>query len=115
MTGEAVDVTDLVGTDELEEHMNEKVIIRGLTVAPQADGAAFAYKNPANKTDDLYVSFTLGDEEMDFLVEFYLRNNETDVYQAVEGLEVGDVVDIEGYLYWYYGPNVHLTVVTKVE
>ena len=33
-------------------------------------------------------------------------------YQAVKKLEAGDVVDVEGFLYWYEGVNPHITSVT---
>ena len=58
-------------------------------------------------------AFTKDDVTVNFCVEFYLCNNDTEVYKAVEALQVGDVVDIEGFLYWYNGANVHLTAVTK--
>ena len=50
-----------------------------------------------------------------FCVEYYLTNENSDVYKAVEGLQIGDVVDFEGYLYWYEGPNTHITAVTKAQ
>ena len=112
---EAADITDLLGQDGLIEHQNEKVLFKGLTVVAQDDGAAFNYKNAENKTDDLYVRFTKDDVTCDFCVEFYLCGNDTEVYKAVEALQVGDVVDVEGFLYWYNGANVHMTAVTKAE
>ena len=48
----------------------------------------------------------------DFCVEFYLCGKDTDVYKAVEALQVGDVVDLVGFLYWYNGANPHITAVT---
>ena len=36
----------------------------------------------------------------------------TDVYEAVKALEVGQTVDLEGFLYWYEGANPHITSVT---
>ena len=47
-----------------------------------------------------------------FTVESYLCGNDTDVYKAVEGLKVGDTIDLEGFLYWYNGANPHITSVT---
>jgi len=47
-----------------------------------------------------------------FCVEFYLRGKDSDVYKAVEGLKVGDVVDLEGFLYWYNGANLQATSLT---
>ena len=50
-----------------------------------------------------------------FTVESYLCGQDTDVYKAVEALNVGDVVDLEGFLYWYEGANPHITAVTPAE
>ena len=41
-----------------------------------------------------------------------MRGGDTDVYKAVEGLQIGDTVDIDAYLYWYEGPNAHVIGVT---
>ena len=112
-TAEAFDATKLLGKDELIDHQNELVAFKGLTVEAQDDGAAFNYKNAENKTDDLYLKVSLDGETYNFCVEFYLCGNDTDVYKAVEGLKVGDVIDVEGYLYWYNGANPHLIKVEK--
>ena len=48
-------------------------------------------------------------------MEFYLCGNDTETYKAVEALEVGDVVDVEGFLYWYEGVNTHITAVRPAE
>ena len=107
---EATDVTELLGTDELINHQNEKVAFTGLTVeAYDESGAAFAYKNDAEKTDDLYFKASYNGQTYDFCVEFYLRGQDTDVYKAVEALNVGDTIDVEGFLYWYEGANPHVT------
>ena len=103
---EPVDVTALLGTDELIAHQNEKVIFKGLTVSK------VEYKN-GEPGDDIYVSFTYGDGTYDFCVERYLTGPETEVYAAVGELQPGDVVDVEGFLYWYEGVNTHITAVTK--
>jgi len=85
-----------------------------MTVEEYADGAAFAYKNATDKTDDLYFKVSLDGKTYEFCVEYYLCNEETEVYKAVEGLNVGDVVDLEGFLYWYEGPNPHITALSVV-
>ena len=110
---EAADVTALLGTEELIEHQNELVAFKGMTVEAYNDtGAAFAYKNAENKTDDLYFKVSKDGQVYDFCVEFYLCGNDTDVYKAVEALQVGDVIDLEGFLYWYNGANPHIVSVT---
>ena len=110
---EAADVTALLGKDELANHMNEFVAVKGATVAAYDEaGAAFAYKNPEEKNDDLYFKVTVDGQTYDFCVEKYLRDESTDVYKAVEGLKVGDVIDLEGFLYWYNGANLQATGLT---
>ena len=113
---EAKDVTDLLDKEELIAHQNEKVAFKGMTVeAYDENGAAFAYKNAENKTDDLYFKVSKDGKTYDFCVEFYLCNNDTEVYKAVEALQVGDVIDLEGFLYWYNGANPHVTNVTAAQ
>ena len=109
---EAEDVTALLGKDELIAHQNKLVSFKGMTVeAYDEAGAAFAYKNDADKTDDLYFKVSKDGVTYDFCVEFYLCGKDTEVYKAVEALKVGDVVDMEGFLYWYNGANPHITSV----
>ena len=104
---EALDVTALLGTDELIAHQNEKVLFKGLTVEK------IEYKN-GEPGDDIYVTVSYNGASYDFCVEKYLTGPDTAVYTAVGALEVGDVVDIEGFLYWYEGVNTHITAVTPV-
>lgn len=110
---EALDVTSLLGTDELINEQNKFVAFKGMTVeAYDENGAAFAYKNEEEKTDDLYFKASLNGVTYDFCIEFYLTGSDTDVYKAVEALKVGDVIDMEGFLYWYEGANPHITSIT---
>ncbi len=103
---EALDVTNLLGTDDLIKHQNEKVCFKGLTVE------AIEYKN-GEPGDDIYVTLSLNGASYDFCVERYLTGPESAVYTAVGALAAGDVVDVEGFLYWYEGPNPHITGITK--
>jgi len=113
---EPVDVTDLLGTDALAEKMNQLVAFKGMTVEAYDDtGAAVAYKDPEGKTDDLYFKVSKDGQTYEFTVEFYLCGQDTEVYKAVEALNVGDVIDLAGFLYWYNGPNPHITAVTRAE
>ena len=56
----------------------------------------------------------MGDSEevYTFTVESYLCDSSSEVYKAVEGLQVGQTIDAEGFLYWYEGVNPHITSVT---
>ena len=99
-----VDVTEFLGTDSLIDYQNFFVSFKGLTVKE------ISYKNGA-PGDDIYVTFTYNDASYSFCVERYLTGPETDVYKDVQALQVGDVVDVMGFLYWYEGPNTHITSV----
>ena len=113
---EAEDVTDLLGKDELIEEQNKLVAFKGMTVeAYDESGAAFAYKDAEGKTDDLYFKVSKDGVTYNFCVEFYLCGKDTDVYKAVEALNVGDVIDLEGFLYWYNGANPHITKITAAQ
>ena len=109
------DVTDLLGKDELIDHQNEFVSFKGMTVEAADDsGAAFLYNWDGSGEDgsDLYFNVSKDGQTYTFTVESYLCDSSTDVYQAVKGLNVGDTVDMEGYLYWYEGVNPHITSVS---
>ncbi len=112
----AFDATALLGTAYLEKHQNEFAAFKGMTVADKGDGAAFFYGwdgSGQEGTDaDLYFDVTKDGKTYTFVVEYYLCNETTAVYDAVRNLKVGDTVDIEGFLYWYEGPQTHVTSVT---
>lgn len=115
----AEDVTALLGKDELIDHQNEFVAFKGMTVeAAGKDDAgndvAFLYNWDGSGEDgnDLYFNVSLDGETYTFTVESYLCDNTTEVYEAVKNLKIGDVIDMEGFLYWYEGVNPHITSVT---
>ncbi len=121
---EPTDVTALLGTEELIAEINKKVSFTGLTVESYTytdgetvdTGAAFSYGwngSGEEGTDaDLYFQASVNGETYTFTVEYYLCNETTEVYEAVRNLNVGDVIDMEGFLYWYNGANPHITAVT---
>lgn len=112
---EPVDVTALYGTDALAGEMNKLVSIKGAKVAAKGDdGAAFLYKwdGSGAQGDDIYFDVEIGGEVYTLTVESYLCGADTDVYKAVEALEVGQTIDVEGFLYWYEGAQPHVTAVT---
>ncbi len=118
---EPEDVTELLGTDELIDHQNELVTFKGMTVEakedPEGNEVAFLYNWDGSGEDgsDLYFDVSLNGETYTFTVESYLCDNTTDVYNAVKELKVGDVIDMEGFLYWYQGVNPHITSVAAAE
>ncbi len=96
----ALDVTSMLGSDDLISHQNEFVSFKGMTVEDAGNGAAFMYKwdNSGTDGDDLYFNVSLNGQTYTFTVESYLCDNTTDVYAAVKNLQNGDVDDMEGIL-----------------
>lgn len=118
------DATSLLGNEEeLIKHQNALVSFKGLTVAAKkdADGneCAFFYNydnsGEEGSDSDLYFDATLGDKTYTFNVEYYLCNENTDVYKAVQNLKAGDKIDIEGFLYWYEGQSTQVTKLTVAQ
>ncbi|MBQ8509629.1 MAG: hypothetical protein IJ493_06950 [Clostridia bacterium] len=115
----AEDVTSLLGKDELINHQNKLVSFKGMTVEAAAEGsdAAFLYNWDGSGQDgnDLYFNVSKDGQTYTFTVESYLTGAGTDVYEAVKALKVGDVIDMEGFLYWYNGANPHITAVSAAK
>ena len=103
---EPVDATAWLGTDELIKHQNQLAVFKGMTVE------AIEYKN-GEPGDDIYVTVSKDGNKYDFCVERYLTGPETEVYQTVGALAVGDKVDVTGFIYWYEGVNTHITGIVK--
>ena len=103
---EPVDLTAVLGTEELINYQNQLAVFKGMTVK------AIEFKN-GEPGDDIYVTLTLGEGEYSFCVERDLTDPETEVYKTVSALQAGDVVDVTGFVYWYNGVNTHITAVTK--
>ena len=116
-----MDATALLGTDELIHHMNKKVAFNSMTVVASTvkddeNEYPFLYKwnGSGSEGDDLYFNVALGDQVFTFCVESYLCGVGSEAYEAVRGLQIGDVIDIEGFMYWYNNPQTHVTSVKKV-
>ena len=46
-------------------------------------------------------------------IPLFCRSFEMASDKAFADLKAGDVVDMEGFLYWYNGVNTHITAVVK--
>ena len=104
---EAIDLTSkLANAEELIKYQNRLAIFKGLTVVK------VEYQGGA-RGKDIYLSVSDGTNEYSFCVEQYLTGPNTEVYQAVEALAAGDVVDVTGFVYWYEGVNTHITAIAK--
>ncbi len=99
---EAKDVTDFIGGEGLINYQNQLVAMKGLEV----ESVQFKNGEPG---DDIYVNVYAGDTQLQLCVEIYLTGEDSDVYVTASSLVPGDIIDIQGYLYWYQGANPHLT------
>ncbi len=110
----AKDVTSLLGTDSIIDEQNKFVSFKGMKVEDAGNGKAFMYKydDSGSQGDDLYFKVSYNGSTYTFTVESYLTGADTEVYKAVEALNIGETVDMEGFLYWYEGINPHITKVT---
>lgn len=73
----------------------------------------YTWNNSGSRGDDLYITLTDGTNTLSAVVESYLCDENSEVYKAVEALQVGDKITIEGFLYWYNGAQPHITKVIK--
>ena len=106
------DVTAFISEpEELVKFMNLSVQFTDMVVLAQDDGSAVS-KKQSDSDPDLY--FRAGNQYgiVDFCVESFLTGPDTDAYKAVEALKVGDMVNVQGFLYWYNGANPHVTDIT---
>ena len=115
---EATDVTSLLGTDELASKINQFVTFTDMEVvaSTDADGneaaSLYNWDGSGAQGDDVYFNVSKDGQTYTFLVRKYLTDSSTDVYKAAEALNIGDKLDMEGFLYWYEGPNPHITSIT---
>ena len=104
---EPKDLTSVIANEEeLIKYQNMLAKFTDMTVKE------ISYKN-GEPGDDIYVTLTKDGVDYGFCVEVYLTGTETSVYTMVGTLTAGDVVDVEGFLYWYSGMNPHITKITK--
>ncbi len=105
---EPVDLTEVIATEDIINYQNQLASFKGMTVE------AIEFKN-GEPGDDIYVTLGLGDASYSFCVERYLTAPDSEVYTTVSALEVGTVVDVEGFVYWYEGVNPHITAIQVAE
>ena len=110
-----LDIGQMFDAAQLESHMNERISVSGAKIADKGDGAAFFYNWDNSGEDgscDLYFDVESNGGKITFVVRRYLTAPGSEAYEAVKNLKVGDTVDIEGFLYWYEGPQPHITSIT---
>jgi hypothetical protein len=99
---DAVDLTGKLSDDTLEQYQNQYFSVAGLTVEASSleDGteSAFLYDWDGSGVNgsDLYFKVSDGTYTYTFAVESNLYGPDTDVYEAVKSLNVGDTIDVKG-------------------
>jgi DNA/RNA endonuclease YhcR with UshA esterase domain len=107
-----IDLTASLGDEEaLKSHMNQKVSFKGLTVSA---APMYNWDGSGAQGDDIYFVVSNGSAEATFVMQRYLTASDSAPYQAAEALTAGQVIDVEGYLYWYEGVQPHITSITVV-
>ena len=112
---EPLDITAMLGTDELASHINQAIKVTDAVVVDKGDGAAFFFNYDNSGEDgscDLYFDLQINGAVYTFVARRYLTVPGSETYEAVKNLKVGDTVDVEGFLYWYEGPQPHITSIT---
>ncbi len=118
-TATPVDLTAEFGKEDLIKRQNQLFAVKGAKVvaSTNADGveSAFLYNwdGSGECGSDVYFNVEIGGATYSFTVESYLTGADTAVYKAAESLQIGDTINVEGFLYWYNGANPHITSITK--
>ena len=104
---EAKDLTDKIAAGEdVIAYQNQLIEVKGAVVKT---AAIYNWDGTGSAGNDLYLALTVGENDLTVVVESYLFGDGTELYDAVEALEVGDIIDLEAFLYWYNGAQPHLT------
>ncbi len=116
---EATDVTDKLSAEDVIKFQNMFIAIKGAKIVASTDANgvehAFLYNwdGSGQAGSDLYFNIEVNGVVYNMCVESYLTGDGTDVYDMVESFVIGDIVDLEGFLYWYNGVNPHITGAKK--
>ena len=73
----------------------------------------YKWNGTGQEGDDLYFNASIDGATYTFTVESYLRGPDSEVYQTVKDLQIGEEIEMEGYLYWYEGVNPHIIYVER--
>ena len=106
-----------IAKEVLDNYKNQFIKALGLTVtkAPYTNFEDFTLEPKAGVDVYFEVKDDAGNVST-FVVEAYLENSQygSDVYNAVCALNVGDRIDLEGFVYYWENPQLQVTGLTKV-
>ena len=108
-----LDLSEPLDKGELIRHQNQKVVFKGMTVEACDDsGEAFAFEDAENRDGDLFFKASGGGRSWEFRVALAFGGREGEAYKTVQRLNPGDIVDLEGFLYWDADAQPQITAVT---
>ena len=87
--------------EAMTAHVNQLVQFIGLEVVEVT--------TPSQDGGDIYYKVKKGDLTLTFCVESYLCDKDTEVYQKILSLKVGDEINVTGFMYTYNDPQLHTT------
>ncbi len=110
----AFDISAKLKDDNLADYQCQFIAVKNAVVQDKGDGKAFFYgwDGTGSEGGDIYFDVMVDGEKYTFVIESYFTGSSTDVYKAAQALNIGDTIDIEGYLYWYNGPQPHVNSIT---
>ena len=106
----ATEITpDVFAGNDIIAKQNQLVSLNNVFVL---SAPMYKWDGSGSEGDDIYLTLAVGPEKtITVVVESYLHGNGSEVYEAVEALEIGDMVSIEAFLYWYNGAQPHVNKV----
>ena len=106
-SGESADQAEW--EDPFQEEQTEETLHE---TEAETEGAELAFMygwdGSGSEGDDLYFNASVDGKVYTFVVESNLCDENSEVYQTVKNLKVGDQIDMEGFLYWYEGAQPHI-------
>lgn len=123
MPNTIIDVTSSVKSEDLLGIQNSRFTatlkVKEYTTTDQNTGIAeskvYGYQGDA-PTEDLYLILVdASGNELACCVEQYLTSSYADVKAVLDTLAIGDMVEIEGFMYWWNGANPHITSIKKAD
>ena len=105
-----LDITTIFSSSA-SDYINRKIQLTGFTVVPFEDGTTFHYGYNGNGSngDAVYFQASYNGMTYKFMVHQYLTDPSTPVYTAVQNLQAGQTITIQGYMYFYENPLVMVT------
>lgn len=106
-----LDITTIFASSA-SDYINRKIQLSGFVVETWEDGAIFryGYNGTGSAGDAIFFRASQGGVTYTFAVNPYLVGGaESTVYTAVQGLQQGQSITIQGYMYFYETPMVQVT------